>query len=430
MRVSSLTKLHRYASRKLCSPFNGRCSVSSTSTKYPDFRALALHEGLVNNLRSTGITSPTQIQQKAIPKIFQNCDIVIAAETGSGKTLSYLLPLVQQLRLHSRTQEQPQSSPDCIILTTSQDLVRQIKSVLAQVDADFMKDHTAYVSSMSKISGGSNCPLKMIFSTPSALLRASKPKDFDFVRHIVVDEADMLLSGGAEKDTKLLLATIQNRARHSGNAIQYIFSAISFYLLKLPFAYYGRRSVRQFMEKKYPDIDFVETRHFQQLVPQLQASLYDLDEFAKPQPATFKDRCALLWDILANSSETAEQPRILIFANTVQSAEALQDFLANKKDYPCSVLHKKVDSFSRRQIVHQLTQNGNQNAIIPPDAPKTIICTDIASRGLDTLSVGHVIQFEFARDAISYIHRIGRTARAGHPGKGTRSSMMCLFGSS
>lgn len=169
-------------------------------------------------------------------------------------------------------------------------------------------------------------------------------------------------------------------------------------------------------------------KYFQQLVPQLKSSNYDLEEFAKSQPATFEDRCALLWDILKHSVETAQQPQILIFANTIQSAEALQEFLINEKEYHCSLLHKNVDPFSRRQIVHQLTHNGSSNTIVPVDAPKTIICTDIASRGLDTLSVGHVIQFEFARDAISYIHRTGRTARAGHPGKGTCTSFICFFG--
>lgn len=235
-----VTLLNQYSMHRFQS-FNKLCkfsSVGATRSTRKQPRKDRHHNSDANSAKGE-ILMPfnsfcwsNQIRKQAIPKILENRDVVIAAETGSGKTLSYLLPLVQQLQLHGRTQKQPQNSPDCIILTTSQDLVRQIQSVLTHVDADFAKNHTAYVSSMSTISSGTDHPLRMVFSTPSALLRASKPKDFDFVRHIVVDEADMLLSGGAEKDTKLLLATIRNRARDSGYTFQCIFSAISFHLLK------------------------------------------------------------------------------------------------------------------------------------------------------------------------------------------------------
>lgn len=145
---------------------------------------------------------------QAIPAILRREDVVIAAETGGGKTLAYLLPLLEQLHGHPLAMKDVHR-PVGLILTTSQELVRQIASVLAALHPEIAKHTVSLSSTNQSLSNHRTCPL--VIATPKALLRACKPKDFAFTRSIVVDEADMLLGGGFERDTKQILATIRNQ---------------------------------------------------------------------------------------------------------------------------------------------------------------------------------------------------------------------------
>lgn len=257
--------------------------------------------------------------------------MVIAAETGGGKTLAYLLPLLEQLHAHPLAMKDVHR-PVGLILTTSQELVRQVTSVLATLHPEIAKHAVSLSSTNQSLSNHRTCPL--VIATPKALLRACKPKDFAFTRSIVVDEADMLLGGGFERDTKQILATIRNqpllhahlndweRARErvkaratiadsdgddedeeetidrdevSQEQRQTIFSAISFptshgfvcvavavanpvvsacllnpraltvcvlclLILHATIPDYGKRSVRQFIEYKFPNAHFAVTQ--------------------------------------------------------------------------------------------------------------------------------------------------------------------------
>lgn len=133
---------------------------------------------------------------------------MIAAETGGGKTLAYLLPLLEQLQTHPLDPKDTHR-PVGLVLTTSQELVRQVTSVLATLAPELAKHVVSLSSTNQSLSGHRTCPI--VIATPKALLRACKPKDFAFTRTIVVDEADMLLGGGFERDTKQILATIRNQ---------------------------------------------------------------------------------------------------------------------------------------------------------------------------------------------------------------------------
>lgn len=133
---------------------------------------------------------------------------MVAAETGGGKTLAYLLPLLEQLQAHPLPM-QDIHRPVGLVLTTSQELVRQIATVVETLHPE-IATHTVSLSSTNQsMSNHKTCPL--VIATPKALLRACKPKDFAFTTSIVVDEADMLLGGGFEKDTKQIIATIRNQ---------------------------------------------------------------------------------------------------------------------------------------------------------------------------------------------------------------------------
>ena len=174
------------------------------------FQSLGLSTTLIDRLSQLGLSTPTSVQCKAIPSILMGHDVVIAAETGGGKTLAFLLPIIE----HFRRKALPTSAmrfPAALVLTTSQELVRQVAVVLHQIDPELARQALSLSSSRQTLGqqGGLACPL--VVATPGALLRASKPRDFAFTQLVVVDEADMLLSGGFEKETKQILATIRNQ---------------------------------------------------------------------------------------------------------------------------------------------------------------------------------------------------------------------------
>lgn len=159
---------------------------------------------------------------------------------------------------------------------------------------------------------------------------------------------------------------------------------------------------------------------FQRTLPLLDMKYHDLHRYlADSVPeADAKDdeialdeaRQALLLQIL----KAEPQQNTLVFTNSIASANALFDFLEAQSlgedgDLKVLLFHKEIDRQQRQQVL---------NTLDDPNANVVVICTDIAARGLDTTQVRHVVQYEFANDVVSHLHRIGRTARAGTAGKG------------
>lgn len=157
---------------------------------------------------------------------------------------------------------------------------------------------------------------------------------------------------------------------------------------------------------------------FQRTLPLLDMKYHDLHRYladsvpnanAKDEVALDDARQELLLRILK-----AEPPQnTLVFANSIASANALFDFLEaqsiGEDGMQVLLFHKEVDRQQRQQVLDKLDD---------PNANVVVVCTDIAARGLDTTQVRHVVQYEFANDVVSHLHRIGRTARAGTAGKG------------
>ncbi|KAG7401548.1 hypothetical protein PHYBOEH_000606 [Phytophthora boehmeriae] len=154
---------------------------------------------------------------------------------------------------------------------------------------------------------------------------------------------------------------------------------------------------------------------FHRTLPKLTLHSHDLQEFMAT--GEFVDeqhaRCELLYQILTSSNGESGQPTVtshektLVFTNSIASADALFDFLQMEKGMTiCSVFHKDVERAQRQHLLRRLDSDTEA------DKDLIVICTDIAARGLDTTKVCHVIQFEFANDVVSYLHRIGRTGRA------------------
>ncbi|KAG6614262.1 DEAD/DEAH box RNA helicase [Phytophthora cinnamomi] len=389
------------------------------------FHSLGLSRALSDRLTQLGLTSPTSAQCKAIPPILAGEDVVVAAETGGGKSLAFLLPVVEQLRRNPLPPSEMRL-PAALVLTTSQELVRQLAAVLHQVDPELARLAVSLSSSRQTLGqhGSRACPL--VFATPSALLRATKPKDFAFTQMVVVDEADMLLSGGFEKETKQILATIRNQPllrAELNNCTDAGFKDREFgdddfsedrtQTATIPD--YGKRSVRHYIDYKFPSTVFAITEGFHRTLPKLTLRARNLQDFMAS--GDFMDeqhaRCELLYQILTSTDEAgaSASEKTLVFTNSIASADALFVYLQNEKGMTnCALFHKEVDRPQRQQLLKRLDSEADA------DKDLVVICTDIAARGLDTTKVSHVVQFEFASDVVSYLHRIGRTGRAGTSG--------------
>ncbi|POM80615.1 DEAD/DEAH box RNA helicase, partial [Phytophthora palmivora] len=407
-------------------------ALATSTTRF--FQSLGLSKTLTDRLTHLGLSSPTSAQCKAIPSILAGEDVVVAAETGGGKTLAFLLPVMEKIRRNPLPPSEMRL-PTALVLTTSQELVRQLAAVLHQVDPELARLAVSLSSTRQTLGqhGSRACPL--VFATPGALLRATKPRDFAFTQTVVVDEADMLLSGGFEKETKQILATIRNQPLlrselnrcgeaeikdreldendYAGDNTQTIFSAAT-----IPD--YGKRSVRHYIDYKFPSTVFAITENFHRTLPKLTLQAQNLQDFMGN--GNFMDeqhaRCELLYQILTSSGssttdelKTSAGEKTLVFTNSIASADALFDFLETDKGMAnCALFHKEVDRPQRQKLLKRLDSENDA------DKDLVVICTDIAARGLDTTKVNHVVQFEFASDVVSYLHRIGRTGRAGTTG--------------
>ncbi|CAI5736473.1 unnamed protein product [Peronospora destructor] len=404
---------------------------NSTSLAIPRvrfFQSLGLNNALVDRLSQLGLMTPTSIQCKAIPPILESKDVVVAAETGGGKTLAFLLPMVEQLRRNSLPISEMRL-PAALVLTTSQELVRQLATVLHQVDPELAQLAVSLSSSRQNLGQSDERACPLVFATPGALLRGTKPKDFAFTQIVVVDEADMLLTGGFEKDTKQILATIRNQPLLRSELIRcgdidvkgrgFRDEDVATERTQTIFNY-GKRSVRHYIDYKFPSAVFAITKGFHRTLPNLTLRAHDLQDFMARSDFTDEKhaRCELLYEILTSTEisdhdklKTSAGEKTLVFTNSIASADALFDFLQNNKSMTnCALFHKEIDRAQRQHLLKRLDSE------VDADKGLVLICTDIAARGLDTTKVGHVVQFEFASDVVSYLHRIGRTGRASTAG--------------
>ncbi|CAH0518750.1 unnamed protein product [Peronospora belbahrii] len=352
----------------------------------------------VSAIRSSFILSRQRHTSYAIPPILAGQDVVVAAETGGGKTLAFLLPVVEQLSRNLLPLSEMRL-PIALVLTTSQELVRQLMTVLTQVEPELAQLAVILSSSRQSIGHSDKRACPLVFATPGALLRATKPKDFAFTQMVVVDEADMLLSGGFEKDTKQILATIRNQP-----------------LLKSELNRCGDTDAKP---REFRGED-VATKHTQTIFSAISSSpctmvnalcattsTINFRRLYSPLLRAFTGRCQSDMGKLKKSGGE----KTLVFTNSIASADALFDFLQNDKGMVnCALFHKEVGRAQRQLLLKRLDSEADA------DRDLVVVCTDIAARGLDTTKVGHVVQFEFAGDVVSYLHRIGRTGRAGTAG--------------
>ena len=340
------------------------------------FADLNLDKNILSAVRSEGYESPTPIQAQAIPFALDGRDIMASAQTGSGKTAAFLLPTLQKLTKRS---EKPGKGPRALVLTPTRELAAQVeKNALAYAK------NMRWFRTVSIVGGASfgyqtralSKPVDLIVATPGRLmdLMQSGKVDFDRLEVLILDEADRMLDMGFIDDIETIVeATPTDRQT-------LLFSAT------------WDGAVGKLARKltKNPEIIEVERVDDQ---GKIEEQLLYCDDM--------RHKNRLLDHILRD----ANIDQCVIFTSTKAMTEVIADELY-EKGFAANCLHGDMPQGWRNRTLMDLRKG----------RCKILVATDVAARGIDVPTITHVINYDLPKQAEDYVHRIGRTGRAGRTG--------------
>ena len=336
------------------------------------FQSLGLSEERIEQLEKLGFTAPTNIQAQAIPELLAGRDVVGQSQTGTGKTAAFSLPILEQIDTNSRVVQ-------ALILTPTRELAQQV--------ADAMRDFSGNRRfGILTVYGGQSIDrqirslergVQIVVGTPGRIIDLLDRGDLKLngVRWVVLDEADEMLSMGFIDDVKKILKKAPTERQTT------CFSAT----MPRPI----RELVNQFMSS--PVTVTVE---------QPQATPSKIEQRVYMVPSGCSKSKALLPIMELEDPESA-----LIFVRTRKSAAELTSQL-QAAGHSVDEYHGDLSQSQRERLLHRFRQN----------QVRWVVATDIAARGLDVDHLTHVINYDLPDQAESYIHRIGRTGRAGNSG--------------
>lgn len=333
------------------------------------FSNLGLKESIIQILSKLDISTPSLIQQKTIPEVLQNKNVVFESETGTGKTFAYLLPLIQNL-------ENCKSNEDkIIILAPTYELASQIKLTASQVTSLKASLFIGGTPIKRQIEVLKDKP-QIIIGNPSRILELIHLKKLKTsnVRALVLDEADRLVSVEIADETKKLISTIPCDAQiiactatlnqNTKHTLKGLLSNLSEIIL--------------------PKEDILSKK----------ITHYALFAESRDKISTLKSF------ILAENPE-----KLLVFTSRADQVENIAQKLQYKK-VDCMALHAKTDKKERKAAIDRF-RNGKC---------RILITSDLASRGLDIPGITHIVQMDLPSNEDFFVHRSGRTARAGKSG--------------
>ncbi|RLA66962.1 MAG: hypothetical protein DRQ88_04825 [Epsilonproteobacteria bacterium] len=352
------------------------------SKTVPEFGKLISNQNLLDYLSSVSFKRPTQVQNDCIPKLLGKGDFTVQGRTGSGKTLGYLLPIIEKLK--EREQENAEdlvACPKTIILLPTRELALQIFGVAKGVS------HFAKLR-IRKLVGGDkgrslnslyNSQIDILVTTPDRCLRAFKNKELsaDSMNYLVFDEADQLLEPSFKK-------TVWEIAKTVSNPDMQVFLISASRPVDFP----------TIIEESFPGRKFEVIGKGEENVLNHKVSTYNLslendDKF-----------------IYVKSFVKKQNKRNgLIFAGNKARAQKVYEILEETGQEKLFVLHKDLDIKERVAVVDKFRKNGG-----------TLVATDIFARGIDITHLQWVLNFDIPSEADYYLHRSGRVGRAGRSG--------------
>lgn len=335
--------------------------------KFEDFN---LDTHLLMAIYENGYTEPTLIQEKTIPLILNNDNVVGRSETGSGKTLAFLIPILNNLDMET-------FGSQALIICPTRELSMQVGEEAKKLANSFDSDIRVV-----SLNGGADFDrqrrelkkgAKIVVGTVGRIEEHILKKTFDLskLKTICIDEADEMLTLGFRED------------------VEYILNNCPKNIQKVMFSATFPESIKNIINKYISNAKFVE-------IGQTQTTVKNVNQYFIFK----KDKVGMLKDLVRVYCDK----KILIFANTKKKVEELYNEV--KKVTKTLYIHGDVMQNERHRAISEF-KNGKTNVLI---------ATDVASRGIDVSDIFLVINFELPMELEYYIHRVGRTARAGKSG--------------
>lgn len=341
------------------------------------FKDLNISEPVLKALEEKNYTTPTSIQKKAIPVAIQGQDVLGLAQTGTGKTAAFAIPVLELLKKNAPVNKRFPSIK-ALILTPTRELAIQIEEAFA--------DYGKYTSLRHTVIFGGVKPAPQVKALKAGvdILIATPGRLLDFIGQgivklheiniFVLDEADRMLDMGFIHDIRRIIPMLPKKKQ------------TLFFSATMP------KAVEKISDALLKKPVRVEVAPVSSTVDKIDQFLYYVE---KPEKI----------DLLVDLLNKKHDERVLVFSRTKHGADKIARVL-NKKKIGCEAIHGNK------------SQNARQNALSNFKSGKTriIIATDIAARGIDIQDLGVVINYDLPDVAETYVHRIGRTGRAGKDG--------------
>jgi len=340
-----------------------------------NFSKLGLTDALARACESLGYTEPTPIQRRAIPFILSGSDLIGCAETGTGKTAAFLLPIIQRIT------ERQLPGARVLVLAPTRELALQIEASYRELA---LKKSPRCVTVMGGANLSRQCEAlrrgaAVVIATPGRLLDLMErgAVDLKLVEVLVLDEADRMLDMGFWPSIRRILAELPVKRQ------TLLFSATM------------SSAIEEIARKTMRSPELIEVSPRGRTAATVEQTVY---------PVAIESKTALLLDLLEREKERFE--RVLVFTRTRRGAERLSHIL-RAREHKVNRIHADRTQPQREAALREFGEGRTH----------VLVATDIAARGIDVDSISHVINYEVPTAPEDYVHRIGRTGRAGKVGR-------------
>lgn len=353
--------------------------TASVADMTPTFETLGLMPQLLKALHKQKYEIPTPIQQQAIPQLLAGKDLVGIAQTGTGKTAAFVLPILHNMVTHQT------GRMSALVLAPTRELAAQIDESFAAYGEFLPLRHTAIFGGVGQgrqveaLRKG----VEVLVATPGRLLDLMEQGHISLrsIRFFVLDEADRMLDMGFIHDIKKIISKLPKQRQSL------------FFSATMPPA------VSSLAKTMLCDPVRVEVSPSASTVERIRQCVFFVDNGHKDQ---------LLLELLGEKHLTS----VLVFTATKHRANKLSTFLTRSK-FPAQAIHGNKSQTARTKALQDF-KSGKVSVLV---------ATDIAARGIDVDNISHVINYDLPNEPENYVHRIGRTARAG--ADGTAYSLCC-----
>jgi ATP-dependent RNA helicase DeaD len=336
-----------------------------------NFEELNLRPELMQAIKELGYENPTPIQERAIPALIAGRDVLGQAQTGTGKTAAFAFPMLEQMDFSRRTVQG-------LILAPTRELASQVSEAIHEYGKHLgarvlaIYGGSSYARQIKRLEGG----IHIVVGTPGRVIDLIDKGSLDLseVRYLVLDEADEMLKMGFIDDVQTILSRTPETRQTA------LFSATL------------STDIRRLAKKYMHDPETVAIEVKTLTVPQVEQRYYLIDDSSKLAA-------------VARLLEVEEITSALIFVRTKLGAAQLADELLSR-NFAVEALHGDMAQDARETVMKRF-RRGQISALV---------ATDVAARGLDIEDMSHVINYDVPYDAEDYVHRIGRTGRAGKTG--------------